>query len=104
LDEFLTFRLVEQVVADRPAGQIDQTPAEDGVKGVVVLVAVFLQQRDDFVPDDLEETGGVFDGLAASRKNECPTWRLRASRPTCSQIRRFRASSQGPRGISETEV
>ena len=41
-------------------------------------------------------------GWPASSRYECPTWRLRASRPTCSQIRRFKASSQGPSGIPAT--
>ena len=57
LDEFGSRRLLEQVMADRSVREIDQAAAEDVVEGLEVLVAVLLQQRDDLVADDAEETG-----------------------------------------------
>ena len=45
-------------------GRSTRPPPRMAVQGVVVLVAVFLQQRDDLVSDDPEEPGGVLDGLA----------------------------------------
>ena len=72
LDEFRPRRLLEQVVADGPVRQIDQAVAEDGVQGVVVLVAVFLQQRDDLLTDDPEEPGGGLDRLARLHEERVP--------------------------------
>src|SRR5271157_1755174 len=64
LSEFLIHRLLEQLVADGTIRQINQATAEDGVQGIVVLVAVLLQEWNDLVPHNPEEAGGVLNGLA----------------------------------------
>src|SRR5271157_1043264 len=59
-------------MSDDTIWQINQTPAEDGVEGVKVFVAVFLKERDDFVSDDPEETGSVLDRLARLQQERMP--------------------------------